>query len=169
MVRIDPLRAADAEVIARLQNHLWRVTYAGLLPEAVLATRDDDVNAALWRDRAEVHERTGRSAEGACTVVAHDDGGRPIGWATTGPSRDDAPPTAAELWSLYVAAEHQGSGVAHQLLAAVLPSSAAAHLWVLSGNDRAIAFYRKVGFEPDGGRKHDPRLGADELRMVRGA
>ncbi len=58
--------------------------------------------------------------------------------------------------------------MATRLLEAVLPSTSA-HLWVLRGNDRAIAFYRKVGFDLDGAAKHDPRLGAEELRMVRAA
>ena len=38
---------------------------------------------------------------------------------------------------------------------------------VVEGADRAIAFYRKVGFEWDGTVKHDVRLAADEVRMVR--
>lgn len=84
-----------------------------------------------------------------------------------GPPRDECPPTPAELWSLYAAPEHHGRGVAHALVTAALPSSHPAHLWVLDGNDRAIAFFRREGFALDGVVKHDDRVGADELRMVR--
>ena len=90
-------------------------------------------------------EAAGLSAEGARTLVAHDEEGVPIGWASTGPPRDEDPPTDTELWSLYLASTHHGSGVARQLLEAALPPSAAAHLWVLDGNDRAVAFYRRMG------------------------
>ncbi len=166
-VRITPLRADDAAVIARLQDELWRTTYSDLLPARVLRARDEGDNATRGRARAITHEGMGCSPEGARTLVAHDEDGVAIGWASVGPPRDDDPPTATELWSLYVAAGHHGSGVAGQLVEAVLPSRAPAHLWVLDGNARAIAFYRKVGFAPDGAVKSDPRLGADEVRMVR--
>lgn len=165
-IRIAPLRLADAAPVALLQNRLWRATYAGLLPPAVLDARDDEASTRAWRDRAGVHERTGTSAEGARTLVAHDERDTPIGWASIGPPRDEDPPARTELWSLYVAEEHHGRGVAGRLLAATLPSSGA-YLWVLDGNERAIAFYRKAGFVPDGGVRHDPRLGADEVRMLR--
>ena len=164
---IRPLEPEDADEVAALQSRLWRATYTGLVPDRVLRVRDDAANVRVWRKRARDHALRGRSDEGATTLVAHDRDGRPIGWASTGPPRDDDPPTATELWSLYVAEEHHGSGVAHELLEAALPSPAAAHLWVLRGNDRAIAFYRKRGFLPDGTSKHDDRLGADELRLVR--
>ena len=163
--RITPLHVADADVLAVLQNRLWRLTYGGLLPAQLLAARDDDANCRVWRDRAVVHERDGRSAEGAVTLVAHDAAGVPVGWATTGPARDNDAPTAIELWSLYVAPELHGAGVAQQLLAAVLPSPPA-HVWVVRGNGRAVAFYRKSGFVLDGTTKFDERLGAHELRMV---
>ena len=166
-VRITPLRADDAVVIARLQDELWRATYSDLLPLWVLDARDGVDNVARWRERATLHEESGRSSEGALTLVAHDEDGVAIGWASTGPPRDEDPPTDTELWSLYLASEHHGNGVAEQLVEAVLPSPSPAYLWVLAGNVRAMAFYRKVGFVPDGAVKHDPRLGADEVRMVR--
>ena len=164
---IGPLVLEDAAVLGRLQNALWRLTYAGLLPEVVLAARDDETNTRRWQERARAHERDGRSPEGARTLVARDQAGEPIGWVSTGPPRDDDPPTGTELWSLYVDPRHHGHGVAQDLLAAALPSPAPAHLWVVQGNERALGFYRKADFVPDGVTKHDERLGADELRMVR--
>lgn len=165
---IRPLAPEDAAAVALLQNRLWRLTYTGLVPDHVLDARDDAVNTRAWQERAAVQAARGRSGEGAVTLVAHDDTGRPIGWASAGPPRDVDAPSDTELWSLYVAVEHQGTGLATRLLEAVLPSSSV-HLWVLQGNDRALAFYRKVGFELDGTTTHDDRLGADELRMARTA
>ena len=39
-------------------------------------------------------------------------------------------------------------------------------LWVLKDNGRAIRFYEKSGFRPDGEELFHPRLGASEIRMV---
>ncbi len=43
----------------------------------------------------------------------------------------------------------------------------AAYLWVLDGNARATAFYRRHGFADDGGRKPEPGTGLTEIRMTR--
>jgi ribosomal protein S18 acetylase RimI-like enzyme len=43
-----------------------------------------------------------------------------------------------------------------------------AYLWVLEGNDRAVAFYRRHGFTEDGGRKLEPDTGLVEIRMASG-
>ena len=41
-------------------------------------------------------------------------------------------------------------------------------LWVLEGNDAAMAFYRRHGYEPDGARAPH-RTGVEQLRMTREA
>jgi RimJ/RimL family protein N-acetyltransferase len=163
---IGGLRLSDAEIIGSLQNRIWRETYAGLLPDTILAARDDGDNIEIWRHRAAAHERHGRSPEGCTTWVARDETGKPIGWIGLGPARDADAPTEKELWSLNVAPEFHGSGVASLLVDALLPAGPA-YLWVLSGNDRAIAFYRKCGFTPDGTMREIREGGALELRMTR--
>ena len=163
---ISGLRLKDAEVIGPLHNRIWRQTYAGLMPPVVLASRDDDDNTRLWCARASVHERSGTSSEGCTTWVARDEQGVPVGWIAVGPARDDDAPTPIELWSLNVAPEHQGSGVARQLVEALLPPGPA-YLWVLTGNERAIAFYEKLGFIRDGATREVREGGASELRMTR--
>lgn len=79
-------------------------------------------------------------------------------------ARDDAP-ADPELWACYVSDTAWGTGVSGRLLGVALPGSA--YLWVLRGNARAIAFYRKQGFALDGATKQDARIDADELRMTR--
>lgn len=164
-VELGLLLASDAEVIGPLHNRLWRETYAGLLAPHVLERRDDATNTQGWRLRGEVHERTGRSPEGAVTGVART-AGRAVGWISVGPPRDPDAPAPVEVWGLYVAPEHQRSGVGSQLMTAYLDPGPA-YLWVLDGNERAIAFYRARGFDLDGATKP---LGDDdgvELRMTR--
>ena len=48
-------------------------------------------------------------------------------------------------WMLIVAAEHRGTGVADLLVQETL-GDVPAYLWVLTGNARAQAFYRRLGF-----------------------
>ena len=66
--------------------------------------------------------------------------------------------------ALYVRAEVYGTGLGHDLLVAAIAEEPA-FLWVLEGNQRAIDFYRRHGFEFDGTTKTDP-VGL-EHRMVR--
>lgn len=165
-LELSRLRPADAAVLGPLHNRIWRETYSGLLPEEVLAARDDTDNAHRWQARALAHEVNGVSAEGCTTWVARDDAGVPIGWIGVGPARDTDAPAPVEVWALYVAPEHQGAGVARALVDAFLPAGPA-FLWVLRGNDRAVAFYRKVGFETDGASRFFGDTGAVELRMSR--
>jgi ribosomal protein S18 acetylase RimI-like enzyme len=44
---------------------------------------------------------------------------------------------------------HQGLGLGRKLLEAALGDGPAS-LWVAAQNERAIAFYRRFGFQPDG-------------------
>lgn len=61
-------------------------------------------------------------------------------------------PRDGVLWSIYVRTSEYGSGLADQLLEAVLPERAPAELWVFEANDRARRFYSRHGFKPDGAR-----------------
>jgi ribosomal protein S18 acetylase RimI-like enzyme len=63
-----------------------------------------------------------------------------------------------ELWRFYVGAEWHGRGIAHSLMQTVLERAISLDgdtLWlgVWEGNARAIAFYRKYGFEKVGAQK----------------
>lgn len=73
----------------------------------------------------------------------------------------------AELNRFYVASEWHGQGVAHDLMRAVLAAAARAGsdcvwLGVWEQNPRAIAFYRKFGFEAVG--NHIFMVGQDPQR-----
>ena len=90
-----------------------------------------------------------------------------VGFAATGPPRDENPPRELELAAIYLLSAHQGSGLGHMLLNATLEDRPAS-LWVLDENPRAIAFYLRNGFIPDGEEKVDPDYGnIREIRLVR--
>ena len=69
-----------------------------------------------------------------------------------------------ELWRFYIDRQWHGQGIAQRLMAAVLTEAAALgarSIWlgVWEHNERAKAFYRKLGFTPVGA--HDFLLGSD--------
>lgn len=145
----------DAARLTDLHLDVWDEAYAGLLPAEVLAAR-----------RAERAQRTDRwrtaLAVGATWVA--DDGDRLVGFTTAGPSRAADAPIPFELWALYVRRAAYGTGLGQRLFD-VSVGDRAAYLWVLRGNDRAIAFYRRQGFIVDGAQK--PQYDTVDLRMVR--
>jgi GNAT superfamily N-acetyltransferase len=122
--------------------------------------------------------RPARSAEGwrrllaeapdAVVMLVGVAGEQLAGFINVGPARDDDPPVPTELRAINVLAAHHGTGLAHGLVKEAL-GDRAAYLWVVEGNERAMAFYRKLGFELDGGTKVGERIRATELRMVRAA
>jgi GNAT superfamily N-acetyltransferase len=151
--------AADAESIAALHLDVWDEAYAGLIPGDVLAARRAarERRIEVWRDSL---------TRGLWEQWVAEDDERLLGFATVGSGRDKPEPglPGRELMSLYVRREVYGEGVGYALFNAAI-GDASAHLWVLDGNDRAIGFYRRQGFELDG-RVKTERVG-NERRMVR--
>ncbi|WP_346959115.1 GNAT family N-acetyltransferase [uncultured Arthrobacter sp.] len=98
---------------------------------------------------------------GGCRHVLHLALGPSIG------PEGQALPRDRQLFSIYVAAEFYGAGVGQALLDATA-GDGPAMLWVAKENPRAVAFYRRNGFNFDGTGQTDP--GAPMLvdaRMVR--
>lgn len=165
MTGVRPAELADAAAIARVQVDAWRETYAGHMPDAYW--NDDS-----YRRRVEMWAHIlGTDGPQSTRVVAERDG-EIVGFAHAGSSdRNDArnghdPMRDLHLYAIYLLAREHGSGLGQQLLDAVAGTQPA-QLWVMKGNDRAIAFYRRNGFEPDGVEVDDERLGIVEQRMVR--
>jgi ribosomal protein S18 acetylase RimI-like enzyme len=151
--------AEDLDEMGRVHVQVWREAYAGLLPADYLAGLDPSLSATRWK------ERFGSSAELSWWLARDDDG--IVGMATSGPARDDDPPAALELYAINVLRRAHGSGLADDLMAHAI-GERPAYLWVLEGNDRALAFYRRHGFGDEGGRKPEPDTGVVEIRMARG-
>lgn len=151
---------ADAEALADLHIAVWEEAYAGLIPAEQLAVRRGNRQERITRWRARIE-----SDPGGLRVAER--GGWLLGFAQAGPGRDRPEPSlpGLELMALYVRSSCYGTGVGFALFDAVV-GEAAAYLWVLDGNDRAIGFYRRQGFELDGAVKREP-VGV-ERRMVRG-
>ena len=100
-------------------------------------------------------------------IVAKDDD-RVIGFVGYGSRGDDEPETG-EIFALYVLSEYYGKGIGQRLMEAGLEQLKAyprVCLWVLKENGRAIRFYQKCGFRPDGKEMFSPLVKAAEIRMV---
>lgn len=150
----------DLEEMGRVHVQVWREAYAGLMPADYLAALDPTVAPRRWRSRIE------EPAEGLSWWIARDDEGI-VGLTTSGTPRDEDAPVPLELYAINVLRRAHGTGLADDLLARAIGESPA-YLWVLEGNARAIAFYRRHGFADEGGRKPEPGTGTTEIRMARG-
>ncbi|MGW9114620.1 N-acetyltransferase family protein [Microbacterium sp. NPDC055683] len=160
MAQIRRAGPRDAEGLAFVHIRTWRIAYAGLLPAETLARLSLPARTRRW-------ERILR--EGANPTWVAVEGGRIVGFASSGRGRDAEPPADRELYALYLDPDHHGSGIADDLIDAAV-GEAAASLWVLAGNERAIRFYGKHGFALDGSEKVEQAADGTpmhELRMVR--
>ena len=102
------------------------------------------------------------------TLIAMN-GKKVVGFISYGNFRDETI-QAGEIIALYVLKDYYGKGVSEQLMHAAfvaLDHFSEIYLWVLKENQRAIAFYQKMGFTVDGQEKI-LELGKPiiEIRMV---
>lgn len=151
--------AADASAIARVHVATWRATYGHLIAESFF---DDDAlrrRETMWRAILVGQDSARR------LVVAEVDGAI-VGFAHAGSPLGAHPVRGLQLYTLYVLPAHHGSGVGQALLDAVLGDEAA-ELWVARDNPRALGFYRRNGFGPDGATADDAATGLAGLRLVR--
>ena len=139
----------------------WQEAYAGLIDQRFL----DGRTLETAEERALKAFRNGYK-----TLVAKD-GNRVIGFADYGPYRGDDLDDAGEVYAIYILKEYYGKGVGYALMNKALEKLKAnrqAAVWVLEGNERAIRFYKRCGFQLDE-KKQDINLGkpVTEIRMVK--
>ena len=145
----------------------WRTGYRGIVAPERLA----DLPVERWRHEIGVGLR--RPVADAFTYVAEIDGVFSGYCYVAAPSREaDLGPEAAELVAMYVDPEHWRQGAGKALMGAALERLAAlpyteAVLWTFKKNDRAIAFYERNGWRPDGAEKIHPRSGEPAVRLRR--
>ncbi|RDI69400.1 GNAT family N-acetyltransferase [Nocardia pseudobrasiliensis] len=156
--RVIPLTAEHTRGLAQCHIACWREAYRDLVPAHTLAAFELGRATETWNRRLARHPNN--------TVIALADD-TVIGFASGGPSGGEAPVTTRELNAIYVRATWYGTGVAHDLMRAVLDPEADTSLWVFEQNPRAQAFYRKYGFELDGTRRTEAFTPAVEVRMIR--
>ena len=159
--RIRQASHADLPAVAEMRVEAWRQTYGPLVEPSIIERQRLGVarTAQFWACLLDLGHYL-------WVVVSADD--RIVGVAAAEPARDAGSPASLELTMIYLLREAQGSGIADRLLRMAI-GDAPAYLWVLDGNHRAQAFYRRHGFVPDGGSQPLPDgwRGRCEIRMVR--
>ena len=141
----------------------WREAYTHLLPGDYFSEAYIEGRRSMWS------HVLGHPLNDVRVRVAESNGSI-IGFAWVGPgvgSDGEAPPRKRQLYAIYVAAAHYGSGAAQALLDETL-GAGPAMLWLAKENPRAIAFYLRNGFKFDGAEQTDPYAPAiTDARMIR--
>lgn len=155
---IRAARFADARALAHVNVTAWRESYAHLLSAEFLDGLDVEQRAERWRRSIEFGEQFTHVLEVE---------GEVRGYSSAGPARSAEQPRDLELYMIYQLASEHGSGSGQALLDAAVADSPA-FVWVAEFNPRAITFYRRNGFEPDGAHETAEYWeNLSEIRMVR--
>jgi len=136
---------SDAEAIARIHVETWRSTYAGLLPDRVLAGMREANHRATWNGTLAAGRERGREmvlvAEQAKTGV--------VGFVSAGRVRGPLEGYDGEVYTLYVLPDFQNQGVGSRLLEGAFQRMGeqdihGVMLWVLARNPSRF-FYEAMG------------------------
>jgi ribosomal protein S18 acetylase RimI-like enzyme len=156
LITIRRALPADAEQIAAVHDGAWREAYRGLIPgrelERLVARRGPD----WWR----------RAVAQGSRILVFSLQGAIGGYVSYGRNRAASMDFDGEIFELYLAPEYQGMGFGSRLFEAARHDLAANGLdsvlvWSLSDNERAVAFYRRLGGEPV--RRASEIFGAERL------
>lgn len=153
-VDIRPYRDEDIADIGRVHANSRRAAYVDLLPAEALDRITAEGQEAYWR------ARLAREPEPHCMFVLHVQGivaGFVLGTA-------DGP--VGTVNAIHLLPDMHGSGAGQAMHDRVLEEfrswgCESAMLWVLEGNGRAQAFYRRNGWSLDGDRDVAVMGGAD--------
>ncbi|MDE6421031.1 MAG: 2-C-methyl-D-erythritol 4-phosphate cytidylyltransferase [Lachnospiraceae bacterium] len=153
------LMESEEEIKGKAYVHYksWHETYTGLVDAEYLKsiTLEGCTEIAYkWPDN----------------IIVSKDGDKVIGFVGCGAYRDGTLPDHGEIFSIYVLEEYHGKKVGYELMNAAFEKLAdykKIAVWVLKGNDRAIRFYERYGFQCDGAET-EIILGVPntELRMI---
>jgi len=155
---------ADARTIAEIHVASWRAAYRGMIADEYLASMSVEQRTARWSKAI--------AAPGPAKVALAHVKDEILGFCSFGPTRDEASPDIAEIYSLNVRPDRwrQGAGrilCEHASQQAALRQHAAITLWVLKQNENARRFYEHLGYLPDGAEKTDTQTTGSPLYDLR--
>ena len=163
-MQIEPATAEDCDRVAEVHVAAWRAAYVGLLPSDFLRSLSVEGRAAAWRRVFQ---------EGKSELLVARAGPDIVGFVSFGASRDeDAPPCRGEIWSVYLHPRVWSTGTGRALWRAaderlLKMGFRSTSLWVIIGNERAMRFYTKLGFEVDPGSEKDLQIAESTVREIR--
>lgn len=143
-------RPNDAPAVGMVQAVVFRESYAGRVPDDVVARFEPDAFARAWR------ESLTAPPEGVHRLLVACAGEQVVGLSAIGPSQDpDAEPLWGEVTVLGVHPDARRQGHGSRLLNASVDllrdaGAGAVALWLLADDEAARAFLTASGFAPDG-------------------
>lgn len=163
-LQIRDVGREDAAGLAAVHVAAWMAVYRGLISDSFL----DGLHVQEWKARWS--ERLGEDELPPVRVAVRDN--TIVGFARLAiPSRDqDADEGVAEVAAINVSPDAWRSGIGTALMQDALKrfrreNWRAATLWIVDGNQRAEAFYKRLGFTFDGAAQAHEAMGATLLRM----
>ncbi|CAB3786993.1 hypothetical protein LMG28688_02387 [Paraburkholderia caffeinitolerans] len=149
---LRPATTADAPLLAAMHAASWQSTYCDLLPAAFLEQEVDTERAAYWRARM-VAPGEDRRLVLIAELGDQPESRTPVGFVCA--ERQPGSPWGALLDNLHALPGHQGIGVGKRLMQAAQAWARAQgesrlYLYVLEGNESAIAFYERQGWQYSG-------------------
>ncbi|WP_029150500.1 GNAT family N-acetyltransferase [Microbacterium indicum] len=157
-VLVRPIRDVDAEAMGRVHAQVWHETYDGMISSAALEAVSPRRLADLWANYAE----RGPEYRHAAALVD----GEIVGFAGSGPARDDDAPAPRELYFVFLLDTWHRKGIGRALFDAVVDEGEPLYGWIARGYPGGPDFYAKRGFRLDGVERTEPFLG-EELTEVR--
>jgi GNAT superfamily N-acetyltransferase len=157
---VRPARAADAVGLARVQVASWRRSFAGIVPEALLAELTSDEAQGVWRGRwSDAITDPPTSRHHVLTAVQDGPAREVVGFISAGPATDADrwPGTDAELYELRVIPEQTRHGHGSRLLHAAADTLTqdgfhTLSVWALEADTALRGFLESSGWAADGAR-----------------
>jgi ribosomal protein S18 acetylase RimI-like enzyme len=157
---VRPARAADVAGLARVQVASWRRSFAGIVPEALLAELTSDEAQSVWRDRwREAVTNPPTSKHHVLTAVQDGPSREVVGFISAGPATDADrwPGTDGELYELRVIPEQTRHGHGSRLLHAAADTLTGdgfrtLSVWALEADAALRGFLESSGWAADGAR-----------------
>ena len=157
---VRPARAADAVSLARVQVASWRRSFAGIVPEALLAELTSDEAQGVWRDRwSDAITNPPTSRHHVLTAVQEGPAREVVGFISAGPATDADrwPGTDAELYELRVIPEQTRHGHGSRLLHAAADTLTqdgfhTLSVWAVEADTALRGFLESSGWAADGAR-----------------
>lgn len=157
-VAIRRITLEDAERVGTMHYASFMETYSGLASEDFWSRASAQRSIESW----------GRLLRHGFDAIVAEVDGAVVGVAAAGEAvtRGDLQPARErELSNLYVLQSHHGTGIGQALLDVVVPPGSEAQLWLARDNPRALRFYVRNGFAPDGAENDGSGFGG--IRAVR--
>jgi ribosomal protein S18 acetylase RimI-like enzyme len=142
MIFIREARAEDLAPIAALRIDNWQTTYKGLLPQLFLEGLNCEKETQYWVNFSQTKNHS--------VFVAIDEHENLLGYVGIKPF--DESYTIGEIYALHTASAFRGTGAGKALIhhAATQFKTKEINemrLWVVKGNDKAVAIYEHLGAE----------------------